>query len=168
MLTLSGKGLHPRSKALPRPLLPKEVSLLLAASALTECHNCKKKGHYSSHCLSRSVTAVTIWDSTDYNTSYLTAVTGERSSTSWNTTVAVNGYEVTFKLDTGVEVTMISDQAVRHSVRKSWRAPRKDCADKTIKHWMLRVMSVYPMCTLLFMYEISQAFCQDSLLQCSS
>lgn len=53
------------------------------------CHNCKK-GHYSSQCFSKSVTEVTETN-TGYDSSYLTAVTGGQSTSSWTTTVAVNG-----------------------------------------------------------------------------
>ena len=81
------------------------------------CHKCKKKGHYSSQCFSKAVTEVTAADAApsdaSYDTSYLTPVTDGNSNTSWNTTVIVNGRELPFKLDTGAEVTAISDQALQ-------------------------------------------------------
>ncbi len=76
---------------------------------------CKKKGHYSAQCFSKDITEITSRDKRkdydDYDTSYLTAVTEGSASTSWNATVTVNGRDFSFKLDTGAEVTVISEQA---------------------------------------------------------
>ena len=47
---------------------------------------------------------------TRYDTS---AVTGGQSTSSWTTTVAVNGHELVFKLDTGADVTIISDDTFK-------------------------------------------------------
>ena len=96
-----GKGPHPRQSCPARDAV---------------CHNCKKKGHYSSQCFSaKSGTGVTktntVYD-TLYDTSYLTAVAAGQSTTSWTTTVALNGHETAFKLDTGAEVTVISDSTL--------------------------------------------------------
>ena len=49
----------------------------------------------------------------DYDMCYLTAVVADESRSSWNTTVTVNGREISFKLDTGAEVTVISDGALK-------------------------------------------------------
>ena len=92
-----GKGPHPRQSCPAKEVV---------------CHNCKKEGHYSSQCFSKSVNEVTETD-TGYDTSYLTAVTGGQSTSSWTTTVAVNGHELVFKLDTGADVTVISDDTFK-------------------------------------------------------
>ena len=47
---------------------------------------------------------------TRYDTS---AVTGGQLTSSWTTTVAVNGHELVFKLDTGADVTIISDDTFK-------------------------------------------------------
>ena len=77
----------------------------------------QKEEHYSSQCFSKAVTEVTAADAapsdTSYDTSYLMPVTEGNSNTSWNTTVIVNGRQLPFKLDTGAEVTVTSDQALQ-------------------------------------------------------
>ena len=57
--------------------------------------------------------------------SYFTAVVADESRSSWNTTVTVNGREILFKLDTGAEVTMISDRALKALGRSELRSSKK-------------------------------------------
>jgi len=47
------------------------------------------------------------------DTAYLNTLESERAKTSWITTVVIDGKEVSFKLDTGAEVTMISDKTLK-------------------------------------------------------
>lgn len=108
----------------------REASPLIAASALAvgiksphsqqscpakdvECHNCKMKGHYSSQCFSMAIAEVNEADTTLYNTSYLTAIIDMLSGTSWSTTVAVNRTNPFFKLDTGAEVNVVLEKALK-------------------------------------------------------
>ena len=83
------------------------------------CHKCKKKGHYSLQCRSKAITEVKQVqqipeaDSVPYDTSYLTTVGAGQPQTSWNTVVAINGHLVPVKLDTGAEVTVISENAFK-------------------------------------------------------
>ena len=74
------------------------------------CHKCKKKGHYSAQCFSKSVAEVTTQPVEDYEVAYLnTIVTG--NLTSWTTTIAVNNQSMTFKLGTRAEVPAIREPA---------------------------------------------------------
>ena len=77
-----------------------------------ECHNCKRKGHYSAQCFCKAVAEVTIppeLDVTDYyDVAYLNPVSAGQT-TMWNCTVQLNDHEVPFKVDTGAEVTVISE-----------------------------------------------------------
>ena len=69
------------------------------------CHKCKKKGHFSSVCQSKSVGTVEEEPDTCYlNTVY---TVGEKS---WTSHVKINGQMKPFKLDTGAEVTAISPE----------------------------------------------------------
>ena len=69
------------------------------------CHKCKKKGHFSSVCQSKSVGTVEEVPDTCYlNTVY---IIGEKS---WTSHVKINGQTKPFKLDTGAEVTAISPE----------------------------------------------------------
>ena len=79
------------------------------------CHKCQKKGHFSSQCFSKRTATqhsveVNPSDSThssEETTTFLDVVqTG--SDTVWNATIQLNQQHVTFKLDTGAEVTAIS------------------------------------------------------------
>ena len=92
--TRCGKGPHPRGTC------PAKEAI---------CHKCKKKGHYSALCFSKSVAEVTTQPVEDYEVAYLnTIVTGNLSS--WTATIAVNNQSMTFKLDTGAEVTAIMEE----------------------------------------------------------
>ena len=140
-----GRGPHPRQ------LCPAKDAV---------CHGCKKKGHFSSMCFSRSVNDVSapsvndIVPSVDetegeyYDTAYLNVVEGEQnksaclitvgnvtSDNSWHSTLHVNGKEITFKLDTGAEVSVITEETMnslrispqeqRNSQKRLFGADRK-------------------------------------------
>lgn len=73
-----------------------------------ECHSCKTKAHYSAQCFHSSVADVTIpaeSDTTDYSSMVYLNTAGADQTTTWNCTVLLDGKEVTFKVDTGVENT---------------------------------------------------------------
>ena len=73
----------------------------------TMCYRCNRKGHYSSQCMSKTIAAVT--EETNLDGLFLGAVetTTEKS---WSTTVTLGGQTVQFKLDTGAEVSAISER----------------------------------------------------------
>ena len=78
-----------------------------------ECHHCKKKGHYSAQRFKKSIADVTTPHESqvsDYDMAYLNTV-GSSQTTSWNCTVLLNDQEVPFKVDTGAEVTVISEDS---------------------------------------------------------
>ena len=79
------------------------------------CHKCQKRGHFSSQCFSKKAATQHSVDTSSLNsthsvedtTTFLDVVqTG--SDTVWNATIQLNQQRVTFKLDTGAEVTAIS------------------------------------------------------------
>ena len=60
-----------------------------------------------------SVTEVTTIDTPGYNTSYQYVLPHcPQRSSSWNVDISLNGCNIYFKLDTGSEVTVISDKAL--------------------------------------------------------
>ena len=71
------------------------------------CHSCKKIGHFSAQCFSRSKTASAHEISMD--SAYLSTLSGELESI-WSTTLRLEGTNVKFKLDTGAEVTAIREE----------------------------------------------------------
>ena len=70
-----------------------------------QCHNCKRRGHFSSQCRSKAVSSIHDGDPSD--SAFLDTVSSSRRNT-WSTRVTINGTQVPFKLDTGAEVTAIS------------------------------------------------------------
>jgi mevalonate pyrophosphate decarboxylase len=70
------------------------------------CHNCKKKGHYKSQCFSKLLKIALQSGKT------LDAVSDERSCISWNKSLAVNGQIVIFKVDTGPEISVITEETM--------------------------------------------------------
>ena len=71
------------------------------------CHKCQKKGHYSSMCRSTTVNESTLDDS------FLDTVTTPTDEKAWFVEILVGGSKVTFKLDTGAEVTAVSEETYR-------------------------------------------------------
>ena len=113
------------------------------------CHKCTKKvlSHYSSQCRSKVVMEVAASpdeDATPYDTSYLDTVGVGQSHTTWSTTIAVNGQKMSFKFDTGAEVTVLSDEALilHHWKDASCRALLKDCVGQTVSLWRSWVSSL--------------------------
>ena len=86
-----GKGQHTRDKCPAREAV---------------CHRCNKKGHFKSQCFSKELHATT----QDAEESlYLDAVILNQPAT-WAIQVQLDGKDVPFKVDTGAEVTAISEE----------------------------------------------------------
>ena len=71
------------------------------------CHRCQKKGHYSTQCRSKNV------DESGLETAFLDAATMAEGETAWFAEILVGKGrkgKVTFKLDTGAEVTAVSQE----------------------------------------------------------
>ena len=71
------------------------------------CHKCNRKGHYSKKCFSKTVAAGS--NELSLDTAFVGALRANQG-TSWTTTLLVEKKPVSFKLDTGAEVTAISEQ----------------------------------------------------------
>lgn len=85
-------------------------------------HRCKKKGHYNSQCFF-NVAEVTEDSSVEFeDASFLDVVTDEKGSTSWNVSLSVNGQSVNFKVATGAEVSVISEETMNRLIRLEWRS----------------------------------------------
>ena len=72
-----------------------------------ECHRCKPKGHYEAVCRSKTVAGAMLAEAMDV--AFLDNVSPGKQETIWLATIQLNGKQITFKLDTGAEVTAISD-----------------------------------------------------------
>ena len=87
-----------------------------------QCHNCKRKGHYSALCRQRVVSTIQEGDTPD--SAFLDTVTGDTKNT-WSAHVAVNGKQLPFKLDTGAEVTAVSKEAWETLGKPALQTPRQ-------------------------------------------
>ena len=72
------------------------------------CHRCKRKGHNSAKCFSTTVVPATQEELT-LDDAYLNTVTSQQE-TAWRITLSLEQTKVCFKMDTGAEVTAISDR----------------------------------------------------------
>ena len=88
------KGQHPREKCQARD---------------ATCYKCQQKGHYSSQCRSKTVAPVTVEGQSNLESTFLDAASTPKG-TAWFADIQLSDQEtLTFKLDTGAEVTAISD-----------------------------------------------------------
>lgn len=71
------------------------------------CHKCHKKGHYGAQCHTKKAS---LNDTTALDTAFLDATSASSSETAWYADIQVNKQNVKFKLDTGAEVTAISQE----------------------------------------------------------
>ena len=71
-------------------------------------HKCKKKRHFSARCLSKSI--ATVSTSEDEERAFLGAVTLSKKQKSWLVEVQLNEHAISVKMDTGAEVTTITEE----------------------------------------------------------
>ena len=81
------------------------------------CYKCSRRGHFKAMCRSKvSVRAVedTQEENADMQEDFLGAVHDSESRSSlWSITLKVNGLPITFKIDTGVDVSIISESTFK-------------------------------------------------------
>ena len=80
------------------------------------CHRCNRKGHYSSQCFSKRVAEVEgeneqekFEPASNLDTAFLNTMSSEQEK-SWSINLQMEEKEVCFKMDTGAEVTAISEK----------------------------------------------------------
>ena len=105
--TRCGKEQHPREKC------PAKDSI---------CHKCNRKGHYAAQCYAKTVSEVQRGNQLD--TAFLDTMSSDQANT-WMTTINLDGVPVTFKMDTGAEVTAISDKAYKELSESQLSKPNK-------------------------------------------
>ena len=110
--TCCGKGQHPKEKCPAR---------------FAVCFRCERTGHYSECCYSKTVSALsTEEDSTSFmDPAFLDTVSGGQEK-AWFTTITIRD-TISFKLDTGAEVTEITIDSY-HLLGK----PQLNAADKIL------------------------------------
>ena len=110
--TCCGKELHSRDKCPARDVT---------------CHRCQKKGHYSTQCYSKRTSTAPISEVTSeshLDTAFLdTLTTG--LETSWTIKLQLQRQMLTFKMDTGAEVTAISEESYKNLGKHQLTPPEK-------------------------------------------
>ena len=86
------------------------------------CHKCNRKGHYSAQCLSKTVAAAA--HELCLDAAFLGTVVSKQES-SWTIELLLGNKQIPFKLDTGAEVTAISEEAYRTLQKVSMQSPSK-------------------------------------------
>ena len=86
------------------------------------CHRCHKRGHFSLVCRSKIIQEVSYQN--QEAKVYLDAVL-EKSGSGWFTELQWGRHEVQFKLDTGAEVSVISEKTYRNVGQPALHAPDK-------------------------------------------
>ena len=76
------------------------------------CRKCQKKGHFAVMCRTKILHDVE-QDNPTLDSFYLDTIRDTEDSTFWMTEVKVNSIAVTFKVDTGAEVTAISEDTLQ-------------------------------------------------------
>ena len=91
------------------------------------CRKCRKKGHYSTQCFTKNVSVLSS-ESSGLDTAFLDAASSPGKETAWFADIKVGEQMITFKLDTGAEVTAIS----HNTYRKLPDAPPLNTSDKVL------------------------------------
>ncbi|ROL55227.1 hypothetical protein DPX16_5737 [Anabarilius grahami] len=74
------------------------------------CNLCKKKGYYAKVCRSRGISEVNMTgDEQEDDMAFLGTVSTEQNDAPWLIKLKVNDSEVLFKVDTGADVTVVSE-----------------------------------------------------------
>ena len=105
--THCGKGQHSRDKC-----PAKEAT----------CHRCHRKGHFSTQCFSKSVAELS--SESHLDTAFLDTVSSTEE-TSWLAKIQLCGQVTEFKLDTGAEVTAISEHIFHGLGKQKLISPKK-------------------------------------------
>lgn len=96
-----------------------------------ECRKCHKRGHCAVACQNGKLHTVTQGESDCEPEDY--AFLGEvdsQTTTPWMEKVNLNGEAVTFKIDTGVDVTSVQNTSSSLRGMVSWKNHIKDCSDQ--------------------------------------
>jgi hypothetical protein len=90
------------------------------------CRKCGKRGHYQSVCRSAVVSEVESQDRDlpfDSTVSFLGAIESSLSSNPWAVRIEINGTPTDLHIDTGAEVTVITEQVWKKVGKPALRAP---------------------------------------------
>ena len=120
--TRCGKELHSRDKCPARDVM---------------CNRCQKKGHYSTQCYSKRTSTAPVSEvrsESHLDTAFLdTLTTG--LETSWTIKPQLQRQMLTFKMDTGAEVTAISEESYKNLGKHQLTHQRKSFMAHLVNHY---------------------------------
>ena len=87
------------------------------------CYRCNCKGHFGSQCRFRTVSEVQ--EESILDTAFIDALS-QTTAESWRVKLRVSGQVMEFKVDTGAEVTAISETAFRAMRKQTLKTPTKN------------------------------------------
>ena len=70
------------------------------------CRRCQRKGHYSAYCYTK-LEEISVPEESSLDSAFLNTVENN-TDTSWITQIKLNGHNTVFKLDTGAEVSAVT------------------------------------------------------------
>ena len=89
------------------------------------CKKCYKKGHYTSYCFSKDVSLLSEDNNTESKEDAFLGSLESHGDTQWHATVSLNQKNVKFKLDTGAEVSAISETTFHSLTDTTLKRPSK-------------------------------------------
>ena len=92
------------------------------------CRKCNKKGHYAAVCFSKTQKA-SAHEVEAEDPAFLGVLQGTNDS-SWTSTLRIAGKRIHFKLDTGAEVTAISETTYYRWTKSPYREHPDPCEDR--------------------------------------
>ena len=72
------------------------------------CRRCQQKGHYSAYCFTK-LEEITVPEESSLDSTFLNTLE-DKTDTSWTVQIKLNGQNTVFKLDTGAEVSAITQE----------------------------------------------------------
>ena len=82
-----------------------------------ECHKCKKRGHFQRVCRSKAASQLSEVESSLPNDVFLGEI-AEGNNNPWRAEVEVMGHEITFKVDSGADVSVIGEAVYKRYLSK--------------------------------------------------
>ena len=74
------------------------------------CRKCSRTGHYAAQCLSKTVASTEADGNSSSEDDLFLGAVGTEQNTIWTANIQLQGKQLEFKLDTGAEVTVISEK----------------------------------------------------------
>ena len=101
------------------------------------CHHCHKKGCFSTKCYFRAgpktTVAALVSDPAEMQEAFLGTLTAGTTQDPWIVDLVVQGHTISFKLDTGGEVTAITEKTYQSLGKPQLSKPSH--VDQPDNHW---------------------------------